>query len=242
MGGMIFSAPFFGGRSYPAIVKIGLVFFTTLIIFPLIPSTVVYDVQTVYAFIIQIINELMIGLTIGLIMTFYLNFIYFAGDMIDRDLGFSMVNVVNPMDESQIPVTANFFYIFATLIFLQLNLHHQLIVALVSSFGSIPLGTSFFSVNSFPILIDLVVASFVIGFKIAAPFVITVVIANIVLGLLSKAMPGMNIFILGMPFKIFFGYLLFIILMPYFYDIFATILKEGFSYVQRFFILFGDIT
>jgi flagellar biosynthetic protein FliR len=131
------------------------------------------------------------------------------------------------------------FYIFATLIFLQLNLHHEVIVALVTSFERIRLGTDFFGVISFPILGDLVSESFVLGFQIAAPFVITIMISNFVLGMLSKAMPGMNVFILGMPFKIFFGFLLFIILMPYLYEIFSNILGDGFYYFMRFFQLFS---
>lgn len=238
MGGMIFTAPFFGSRNYPTPLRIGLMVFLTILINPLISSTMVYDISTFADFAVKIINELFIGIFVGFILTLYWNFIYFAGDIIDRDIGFSMVNVVNPMDESQIPITANLFYIFATLIFIQLDFHHELITAMVVSFEKIPLGFSFFSVTTFPILLDILKASFVIGFQIAAPFVITVLISNIILGLLAKAMPGMNVFILGMPFKIFFGFLLFIILMPFYYDIFSEVLHHGFYYVGRFFNLF----
>jgi flagellar biosynthetic protein FliR len=55
-----------------------------------------------------------------------------------------------------------------------------------------------------------------IGFQLAAPFVFTMLIIDIVLGLLSKAMPAMNIFVLGMPLKIFVGFIMYLILMPYY--------------------------
>ncbi len=238
IGGMVFTAPILGSRNFPIPAKIGLIFFTSLTLFPMISTDLVVDVTNNYQFIFLLINELLTGVFMGLVMTVYFGFIYFAGDLIDRDLGFAMVNVVNPLDESQIAITSNLFYIFATMIFLQLDLHHELIAALVTSFEKIKLGTIFFSVPSFGILLDIVAESFVLGFQIAAPFVIAVLIANIILGLLSKAMPGMNIFILGMPFKIFFGFLLFIILMPYLYGIFAEILDDGFKYLLRFFNLF----
>jgi flagellar biosynthetic protein FliR len=138
------------------------------------------------------------------------------------------------MDESQIPITSNVFYVFSTLIFLQLNLHHELISALVVSFERIELGSFFKAAESIELLLNIVQQSFVIGLQIAAPFVISVLIANIILGLLSKAMPGMNVFILGMPFKIFFGLLLFIILVPYLYEIFSNILDYGFYYIKEF--------
>ncbi|MDW7662217.1 MAG: flagellar biosynthetic protein FliR, partial [Bacillota bacterium] len=130
LAGMIFTAPFFGSRNYPVPIKIGLVLFTTILINPLVTSNILYDVSNVWDFAYHLTNEIFIGLFIGIILTVYFNFVYFAGDIIDRDLGFAMVNVVNPMDESQIPITANLFYIFSILIFLQLNLHHQLITAL----------------------------------------------------------------------------------------------------------------
>lgn len=238
IAGLIYTAPIFGSRNYPAQIKIGFVLFLSIILFPLIQSNILYDVSSAYQIFFLIVNEVLIGVFMGLILTMYFGFIYFAGDLIDRDLGFAMVNVVNPLDESQIAITSNLFYIFAMLIFLQLNFHHEVITALVVSFEKIKLGTLFFSVPSFDILLDIVEESFVLGFQLASPFVITVLIANIILGLLSKAMPGMNIFILGMPFKIFFGFLLFIILMPYFYEIFAQILGDGFRYIVRFFNLF----
>ena len=239
MAGMIFTAPIFGSRNYPIPAKIGIVFFLTVLIFPSINSTLTLDVSTYYDFAMILINELLIGIFLGFILTVYFNFIYFAGDMIDHKLGFSIVSVINPLDESQIPITSNVFYVFATLIFLQLNMHHELITALILSFSSIELGSFFNVVQSFPMLVEIVQQSFIIGFQIAAPFVITVLIADIVLGLLSKAMPGMNIFDLGMPFKIFFGLLIFIILMPYLYEIFSNILDYGFYYVKEYLNFYG---
>jgi flagellar biosynthetic protein FliR len=112
-------------------------------------------------------------------------------------------------------------------------------MAMITSYERIKVGTALLLAPTYDVFIDVVAASMILGFQIAAPFVITVLIANIILALLSKAMPGMNIFILGMPFKIFFGFLLFIILMPYLYDIFGRILLDGFYYIQRFFSLFS---
>lgn len=240
MGGMIFASPIFGSRNYPVQMKIGLTMFTSILIFPLIGIGPGYDLSTFWDFGLYLTNEIVIGIFIGLILTMYFNFIYVAGSIIDRDIGFAMVNVVSPMDESEMPITSNIFYVMSTLIFLILDLHHQLITALVISFSDIPLGTGFFSVDSFPILLEVLKHSFVLGFRIAAPFVIVILIANMILGMLAKAMPGMNVFILGMPFKILFGLLLLIVLMPYMYQFFADLLKYVFYYVEWFFSLFNS--
>lgn len=234
MAGLIFTAPILGSRNYPIPIKIGFVFFTTLLIYPYVNSTVTYDVSSFWAFALLLMNELIIGIFIGLLISVFFNFMYFAGDIIDHQLGFSMVSVINPLDESQIPITSNIFYVLSTLIFLNLNLHHELITALVVSFSKIELGSFMKAAESLNVFIDVVNQSFIIGLQIAAPFMITILIADIVLGLLSKAMPGMNIFVLGMPFKIFFGLLLFIILIPYLFEVFSEILDSVFYYVKEY--------
>ena len=239
MGGMIFTAPIFGSRNYPVPMKIGLIFFTTVLVYPFVNATVTYDVSTFLEFGLLLMNELMIGLFIGLLISVYFNFIYFAGDIIDHQVGFSIISVVNPLDESQIPITANVFYVFSTLIFLQLNLHHELITALVYSYTRIALGSFFNAADSLRMIVDIVQQSFIIGLQIAAPFMITILISDIILGLLSKAMPGLNIFVIGMPFKVFFGLLLFIVLMPYLYEIFAEILDSVFYYLKAYFELYS---
>lgn len=238
MAGMIFTAPIFSTRNYPVRMKLGLILFTTILIYPLIQSGLTYRLDTALDFSFYLLNELLTGIFIGFSLSVFMNFIYFAGGIIDREIGFAMVNVISPMDESELPITANIFYVFSILIFLHLDLHHRLITTLVLSFGEIPLGTGFMAAGSFSILLDIFVNSFILGFRLAAPFTITVLIANIILGMLAKAMPGMNVFILGMPFKIFFGLLMFIVLMPFMFDIFVEFLKSSFDFIGDFFRLY----
>lgn len=238
---MFTTAPIFGSRNYPVRLKVGLAMFLTLLLFPIVGHTVLIDASTLLSFGAYLINEIIIGLTMGLILSIFFNFVYLAGGIIDRELGFSMVSVISPLDESEIPITANLLYLMAVLIFFQLDLHHLMIQGIVASFGQIPVGTPLFSQNVMPIILDVLGASFVLGFKIAAPFMVIILISNIVLGILSKAMPGMNIFILGMPFKIFFGLLIFIVMMPYLYQAFAVALKNSFFFLEELFKLFQGV-
>lgn len=241
IGATLTTAPIFGSRNYPMRFKIGFTFFLTLLVFPLVDHLVLIDPSTFLGFAAFLVNEIFIGLTMGFLLSIFFNFIYLAGGIIDREIGFSMVNVISPMDESEMPISANLLYIMAILIFFQLDLHHQLITGVILSFSEIPIGTALFSKDVVSIVLDVVSASFVLGFKIGAPFTIIVLISNIVLGLLSKAMPGMNVFILGMPFKIFFGLLLFIVVVPYFYQAFATALQHSFYYIEQLFKLFQGV-
>jgi flagellar biosynthetic protein FliR len=79
--------------------------------------------------------------------------------------------------------------------------------------------------------VELFGQAFVIGVRLSAPFIITTMVANIILGMLSKAMPGMNVFMIGMPFKIFVGLTLFSLIMPVYYNSFIELYKMVYNYL-----------
>lgn len=234
IAGLIFSVPIFGSRNYPIPLKIALIAFLSILIAPYAEIRVPIDLSASLGFLAMMVNEVLIGLFLGLLVTFYFNFIYFAGDLIDYQIGFSMVSIINPLDESQIPLTSNLFFTMSTLIFLVLNLHHKLILALVNSFQAIRIG-SFLDVGfSLSHLLEIVGHSFAVGLSIAAPFMITILVSDIILGLLSKAMPGMNIFVLGVPFKILIGVILMMVIFPLLFQVFGDILDRVFLFLRQF--------
>ncbi len=100
------------------------------------------------------------------------------------------------------------------MIFFTMDGHHQLIHTLADTYTFAPVGRGFLNIFASLQLVDVIQQSFALGFKLASPFVVTIFVSNVLLGLLAKAMPGMNVFMLGMPFKIAIGFFLFIILIP----------------------------
>jgi len=225
--------PIFGAKNTPPIAKIGLIFFISLIFVPLQIENIDIQADTFMEYGALIVNESLIGFSMGLVTLIIINVFYLAGSLVDRNIGFAMVSVVSPQDESQLPVSANLYYIFALMIFVVTNVHHELIRAIAISFETMPIGTS-------PIMrlitfdfVDLLQYSFIMGFKMAAPFILTVFIANLLLGLLSKAMPGMNVFIIGMPLKILVGLFLFTLLMPLYPEFVMEIFNEMMKHIYR---------
>lgn len=232
--GMITVLPIFGSRNYPLVAKVGLILFLTVLVAPIAKISFAVPVDLGLSFAFLIINELIFGLFLGFLVTVYLGFIYFAGDIIDYLIGFSMVSVMNPLDETQMPITSNLLYVYLTLVFLSLDLHHRLIITLAESFSKVEVGALIKGTESLSYLMKVVSEMLLIGFSLAAPFVITILVADIVLGLLSKAMPGMNIFILGMPFKILIGVTLFLLVVPMLYELFGAYISEGVDWINRY--------
>lgn len=239
ISGLFALMPVFSSKNVTAKAKIGILFFISLALMPITSLTATVAVESFAELLYHLAIEFIIGLSFGMVATLLLSSIYLAGALVDRNLGFSMVNVISPMDESSMPVSANIYYIFAMMIFLFTDGHHIIIRTIAKSIELIPIGGG--QIN--PLLAmdftELLSQAFIIGFQLSAPFIITILVANIILGLLSKAMPGMNVFMIGMPFKIFVGLTLFSLMMPLYYKSFIKLYEFIYSYlfdlVQNYF-------
>ncbi len=232
--GIFLSVPIFNNTNIPSYIKIGFSLIVALILFPVIqiPSDLVY--QSIYALIFSTIQEVLFGIAIGFICYLFFSSLYLAGHLIDMEMGFSIINVMNPQDDTEIPLIANLFYILASLIFLAINAHHVLIQALKYSFEKIPLG--FFHINPLMLdqLIQIITFTFIIGFKMAAPVVITLFMANILLGILARTMPQMNVFIVGLPLKILLGLIILLLIFPLYIPIFENLFDRMFEALNQF--------
>lgn len=236
MSGMFIILPVFGSRNIPRQVKVGLVFFTSYVMLPLVDLQYVQDLDSLLRLGYLVIIEFIVGLMFGLIMAIVLSSVYLAGGIIDRNIGFAMVSVVNPEGTGNLPVTANIFYTMALMVFFTINGHHNLFRVLAETYTLAPVGRGFFNIFASLELVDILQSAFVLGFKLAAPFIITVLVSNVLLGLLSKAMPGMNVFMIGMPFKIMVGLFLMIVLLPNYVRAFSEVFEWIWELLARFMV------
>lgn len=226
MTGLFVVAPIFGRRNIPAYFKIGFSFFTALI---LVNTTAIQNMQydeSLLGYVLLVMKEFMVGLSIGFIASLAFTSIYIAGEIIDMQMGFGVVNVFDPVTNIQVPVTANLYTIISMILFLAINGHHYLIKALFDSFTILPPGTAEFDGGLADGLIDIFGTIFETGFKIAAPIVAAILITDIALGTISRMVPQLNIFVIGMPLKIIVGFLILIITLPMFVNVMESLFKS----------------
>lgn len=233
ISGIFLLTPVFGSKNIPNNLKVGFSIFLSLIAYPLITASNLL-IKDIYILLYFIVSEFFIGLVFGFISLLILNSIYIAGVIVDRNIGFSIVNVMSPQDESEIPITANFYYTFAIMVFLITNSHHILIKSILHSFKTIPLGYQASKLLFVDKVIDILNTSFILGFKMAAPILITIFVTNVLLGILSRAIPQMNVFVVGMPLKIFIGLITIFIILPLYYNVFTNIFSIMFEYIKEF--------
>ncbi len=238
MTGLFVIVPVFGRQNVPSVMKAGFAFFSALILVNSgAAGTVAYSSFAEYALII--VKEFAAGAGMGFVVYMVFSAIYVAGQLIDMQIGFGMVNVLDPVSNIQVPITANFYYIFSMLVFLMVKGHYMVIRALYDSFKVVPLNKTIFR-QELPLdLIRVFGDVFITGFKIAAPITAAILMANIALGVMARAVPHLNIFILGMPVKIIVGIFIILASIPLFVELLGEMFDSTGAEMERFFRYIG---
>lgn len=233
VSGIFIFSPFFSSQNVPNIMKIGLSFSLTLLITVSRPVSVEIGNQIL---LIVIMKELMVGIIIGFISYVFMSAFYVLGQIVDMKIGFGMANVVDPQNKIQVPLMGNFYYILSFLFMLLINGHHKIIIALVDSYNFIPIGKFFYNENVVEIIVNGLVKSFEIGFKLSFPVVAIIFLTDIVLGIMAKTIPQMNVFVVGMPLKVFIGLAIIMVTIPIFYnsivEIFNIIINDIYKFIK----------
>jgi flagellar biosynthetic protein FliR len=223
-------APIYSFRSIPNSFKVGLAVFVSL----LITSAMGVQDDLIFngGYIMLILREILIGLMLG--FTAYLMFtvVQVAGSFIDIQMGFGIVNVIDPMTGAQSPIMGNFKFFIAILLFLSVNGHHYLLLSIMRSYEWVPMDNRIFTkiadgtISTF--MIDSFVQMFYLAFQLAAPLVATLFLVDVALGVLARTVPQFNVFVVGLPIKITVGFILLVLIVPsllyLFNDLFVTML------------------
>lgn len=231
INGIFVTAPFFGSRNISAKLRIGLSLLLTILILPsVLKLNIVSNYQEAnLLYFSLVVGEFLVGLIIGFVANIFFSVAQMAGQVLDMQIGFGMVNVLDPQSGQQMPVIGNFLNILAVLVFLTTNAHHFLLISLNDSFSVISLGAPNFQAGILAFALEVFKKTFVIAFKFCLPIATVILLTDIALGMLSKTMPQMNIFIVGMPAKIILGiFMLSAILPTYIY-----VLKVGFDEIYK---------
>lgn len=204
---LVFLLPFFGGENIPLPVKGSLCLVLALGLWPHLSFAA--DAFPAHPFMIalMLLGELLLGLVLGLIVRILFAAIQTGGQLIGFQMGFAMVNVVDPSTGVNQAVTAHFLYMTSLMVFLSLNGHLYLLHALTASFQLVPPGGLLITPALTEQLFRFSSQIFVLAIKIASPVMIALFLVDLALALVAKAAPQMNVIFVGFPLKIAVGFL-----------------------------------
>ena len=219
--GLFVVSPFFSSFLIPMRYKVLISIFFTLVVFPGLTKFNPVIPDHLIGFGLMIAGQLLIGLIIGFIVTMVFTAFQLAAQFYHFQMGFGINSVFDPLSRIQIPVLGQCQYLIAVLVFISIRGHHLLIRALYESYEILPFinfsdpkSMQFFAES----LSKIFSSMFILALKIGFPMVATMFLVSLVLGLLSKASPQMNIFMLGFPLQITIGLISLMVIMPFFIE------------------------
>ncbi|WP_425807930.1 flagellar biosynthetic protein FliR [Desulfitobacterium sp. Sab5] len=232
LAGMIMLAPVFGARGVPGMVKLGLAVGLSIILYPLIKASNPVIPETLLLYAALVAKETFVGLVIGFVIYSLTAILQGAGQLIDFQMGFTMGNLIDPVYGMQSPMMGNFQLILATMLLLATNAHHYLIAAMVKSYAYIPVSPTALP-QGIDFYVKLVSAVFSLSVQLALPVIGALFIADLGVGLLSRAVPQLNIFTVVFPVKIIFGFVVLFLSMAFFGEAINNLFNSNMAWILQ---------
>jgi flagellar biosynthesis protein FliR len=231
ISGLMLFAPFFGNTAIPPRIKAILVILITAVLYP------VYSAQVGIVTLTQwpgvIVRELVLGIAIGLATNFVFEAAQMAGAILGVQMGYSLVNILDPQTQVDTTVVALFHQSVAFLLFLQLDVHHWILRGIAHSFEYLAPGAIHLNHGLTTELLHGAAGVLATGLQIAAPVLAATLVADVILGFLGKASPQMPLMLLGPALKSMLGVGLLITVIHYWPALFQRYFTESVGLSER---------
>lgn len=213
---VIGTMPLFGDHMVPRQVKLGMALLLALILFPTVSAPFAGQVPAnILGWMPALFMEALFGAAIGFTARLITTAFEFAGEVAGYMLGLTLAQAVDPQTNLQVPIIGQFLSVLSFMIFLAINAHHILIGALVTSFDALPPFSIHIGGGFATLIIGLVFELFKLGLQVSAPVVAAILLANVGLGVISRAVPQMHVLVVAMPLTIAMGLLVIGLSLPY---------------------------
>jgi flagellar biosynthesis protein FliR len=202
VAGFMSAIPVLFGTQTPFMLRTGATVMLSLVLFPIMfPYIPQVPFQTA-SFLFLVFNETLVGLILGLMARLIFTAVEFGGTVIGYQMGFAAANVFDPQNQRQTSLISQFQNVFAILLFLALNIHHYFIRAAAHSYAILPPGKLDLSHAAVPYLMDLSSKMFSLSLQFSAPVLAILLLSGLILGILARTFPQLNVFLLSFPINI----------------------------------------
>ncbi|HBK85195.1 MAG TPA: flagellar biosynthetic protein FliR [Firmicutes bacterium] len=197
---LLLTAPLFRSKNIPSMVKAGLALLIALLLRPSVnlPQALPGSSWELTGLLIR---EAVIGVSMGFLVQLFFLAVGVAGQLIDTEMGFHMVNVLDPLSDSQLPLVGNLFSTLCILLYLSLHGHLLLLRSVAESYRLLPLGGGALPQDT-GLVINACVKLLALSVQLALPVIGASLFTSLVFGIMAKSVPQMNVFVVGMPLKI----------------------------------------
>lgn len=231
--GIFFISPFLGSMNVSYKLRACAAIALAVILFPVVVKMYVVEVPaTVVQFAFTVVKEMFIGWLIGLVGYITLSAVNMAGKIMDMQVGFAVVQMMDPTTQQQTGLIGTFLYNLTIIYFVITNGHHVIISALAESFRVIPLDSMVWNTSLQQLITDLTAGIFTNGMKIAMPVTFAILLTNVGMGILARTMPQMNIFVVGIPLQLTIGTSMISMVLPFYILFLDVIFNEMYANIS----------
>lgn len=195
-------APVAGSEAIPARMRIALAVLIVFLVGPVVPAP-----HLDRGVLLLVSGEVLAGALIGFAARLIVEVGLIAGDLVGYPTGMAMAAMFDPVTQMSVPTLAVFYRVMATLVYLAIGGHQQMIAALVRSYEILPAGTAQLAADWFPAVLAMTGRVIALGFRLSAPVLAAGFLVDIFLLLVARAAPQMNILVVGAPVRLLFGLL-----------------------------------
>lgn len=202
--------PIFSSSAIPPQIKVGLSLILTMVLIAAVPhaaaSLAAPSGAPLAMLVLLVIKEALVGLAMGFAGSFLFAGVQFAARLLDTEIGFGMVDLIDPLSDAPVSVMGQLWVIVFTVFLLLINGHYFFLLAIEKSFEVVPLGAVHFHAGSIAAhFTDMAGAVFVLAIKMSAPIYVALLLTEMALGVVARTVPQINIFFVGIPMKMIVG-------------------------------------
>jgi len=216
--------PVIGHKLVPAPVKAGFVGILTLLLYPVVSQHVPEIKPDVVVFSMLAIQEMLLAAALAMIAQLIFTAAHLAGQVMSMQMGMAMANMFDPVTSTQSAVVAQFIGMFAMLMWLASGAHHMFIMTLADSFHQMPVGSTW-SFHGWDVMLEAAAAMFALAIRLMAPVLLLLFFVYVALGLVSRAVPQIQVFFVSFPLSVGLGLLILALSFP----AMMSLLHDGFT-------------
>jgi len=241
VSGILIGSPVFGRKNVPNASKIGFCAILTLVFMMGAPSPQEYpSYQHLLEYVFICLRELLFGAAMGFVLTVMFNLTLTAGSIMDYQIGYSMANIYDAQNNTQTPISGTLFNLMLLVMFFALDGHLKLINVLYRTIEAVPIGTAMAPPQIMWVAAEVMSKAFVMSVMVAMPVLAAGMLMEVALGATIKTVPQLNMFVVGIPFKIIVGLLVLGLTLTVFADFTKVIFTTAFDYIGIMFDYLGS--
>ncbi len=197
VGGMITTAPLFSSVEIPMTVRGALAASLTLLLMPMQWGSLAGAPAITLQYVIMLVGEALIGMVLGLGVVLLMGGIQFAGQIAGQLGGMSLADVFNPSFDTELPLFSHLLSLVMMAILAIVGGHRLLIGGLIQTFRALPIGSDHVLDGAGPFMVTLLSESMSLGIRVAGPVMMALILTNVLIGLVGRGMPALNVMSLG---------------------------------------------